>query len=419
MHQDDRQPTNARFVTLLYLCGLTFILYLDRMCIGKAAPFIQSELNLSTWQMGWVQAAFTIAYGLFEIPTGHLGDKYGSRSVLIRIVLWWSLFTALTGAAFGLWTLLVVRFLFGAGEAGALPNATRVVDRWFPKESRGRIRGIVHTPALIGGVVAPVFTALLIERFGWRSVFVLFGSLGVFWAIGFANWFRDDPSDHPLVNEEERELIGAPPKHEQVDHLPLGTIAQSPDVWLLSVVLMSGSATVYMLFSWYPSYLEKVFGVSNIVSGALNSAVMLGGALGCAIGGWVVDRAGKIVSERWKFSVVGTSGFAAASVCVALSALSPDPYLKSALLSLGCFGIHLHAGAWWGANSAIGGKHMGATFAMINSMGVFGAALAQLGFGYLPPERWTLAFVAAGAFLAIGAICWSQVDPRRKVFDQL
>src|SRR4051812_24943797 len=212
-----RPPTPAtrvRYTVLAFLCALTFILYIDRICISKAAPRIERDLDISHTAMGFVFGAFTVAYGLFEVPTGRWGDRYGSRGVLTRIVLWWSAFTALTGCVgrftldSGYWLnvpwldtvvpllldgfllLLLVRFLFGAGEAGALPNAARVVARWFPAGKRGAAQGIVNTSALLGGALAAVAAAYLIELVGWRWSFVLFDTLGVVWAGAFYTWFR-------------------------------------------------------------------------------------------------------------------------------------------------------------------------------------------------------------------------------------
>src|SRR6516165_9990472 len=138
-------PSRARFVLVLWLCGLAGVLYLDRICMAQAVQPIQDELTISETRMSFVMMAFTLAYGLFEVPTGWLGDRVGGRRVLTRIVLWWSAFTALTGAALGFGTLLAVRFLFGAGEAGAFPNAARVISRWYPVGERGRVQGLMLT----------------------------------------------------------------------------------------------------------------------------------------------------------------------------------------------------------------------------------------------------------------------------------
>ena len=411
------QASNARHVTLAYLCGLTLILYLDRMCIGKAAPFIQDELGLSDERMGYIHAAFMLSYGLFEVVTGHWGDRFGSRRVLIRIVLWWSAFTALTGAAGGFVVLLVVRFLFGAGEAGALPNVARVLDRWFPAGSRGRVRGFVHTPALLGGTVAPVLTAYLITTVGWRWVFVIYGSAGVVWAALFARWFRDDPASHPAVNAEELALIGPSPAPHPPGFPPLRPILGSRNIWLLAGVLSSGSVCVYLMFAWYATYLEKLRGISNVESGWWNSLIMLGGAAGCLTGGWFSDLARRhVANPRWRHPLVGGSGFALASVSLALAVFTDAVAGKSILMAVCCFGIHCHAGSWWGANSDMSGRHTAAVFGVINSFGVLAAAVAQVAFGRVPREQWDNAFLASAIFLAIGSLCWFLVDVRKPVF---
>src|SRR3984893_6655188 len=131
MNNSNEAPTNVRFGVLTFACALSMITYLDRVCFGTVAPFIQSEFELDDDKLGLLFGAFTLAYAGFEVPTGWLGDVFGPRKTLIRIVLWWSFFTALTGSIGlkvggivlgGLGTLIVIRFLFGIGEAGAYPN---------------------------------------------------------------------------------------------------------------------------------------------------------------------------------------------------------------------------------------------------------------------------------------------------------
>ncbi len=175
-------PTRVRYAVLAFLAGMTFILYLDRSCINQAAPYIKKELNLSDTDLGLIFNAFTLSYALFEIPAGRWGDRFGSRRILTRIVLWWSAFTALTGAGFGFGSLLVIRFLFGAGEAGALPNSARVLRQWFPDSVRGRAQGFVTTAMMFGGAIAPVTSQLLMNLVTWRWTFAIFALLGVAWA---------------------------------------------------------------------------------------------------------------------------------------------------------------------------------------------------------------------------------------------
>lgn len=412
------RPTSARYVTLGFLCALTFILYLDRMCIGQAATSIEQDLQLSKWQMSWVHAAFFIAYGLFEVIAGHWGDRFGSRLVLIRIVAWWSIFTALTGASSGFAMLIATRFLFGAGEAGALPNASRLVDRWFPQEERGKVRSIVQLPALIGATVAPIATAYLIEAFTWRWVFAIYGAVGLVWSVMFAWWFRETPAEHSSVNAAELVLIGKAPPPPEVHGLPWREILASRNVWLLSGVLSAGASCVTLIASWYPTYLVNLHNVSKVESGYWFSLIMLGGALGCFSGGYFADQAAKrIANMRWTFSLVGGTCFALAAICMLAGALCPVVSLKSLGFAGAVFFIQAHASSWWGANSEMSGSHSAAVFGVINSAGALVSAVPQLGFGAVPKEQWDMCFLLMAMLLVGGCVCWFAVDVRKHVFS--
>src|SRR5882672_9673902 len=166
----------GRVLTFAFL--LAVITYLDRVCISAAAPFIMDDLHLSVLQMSAVFSAFTLAYSLFEIPSGWLGDVAGPRRVLTRIVLWWSGFTMLTGAAQGMTSLVSIRFLFGAGEAGAFPNIACSFSRWFPPRERGRATGVMMLGSRVGGMLSVPIALLLIRGWGWRQTFVAFGAVG-------------------------------------------------------------------------------------------------------------------------------------------------------------------------------------------------------------------------------------------------
>src|SRR5207249_10906174 len=182
---------------------------LDRVTISVTRPDVARDLNLSATQMGYVFSAFYFAYALFEIPTGWWGDRVGTRRVLTRIVCWWSAFTVLTGAAFSYPSLVVIRFVFGSGEAGAWPNVARTFSRWFPREERGRAQGIFFMGAhLAGGLTPLLVTALLSAGLQWRTLFAMFGSIGFVWAFAWRYWFRDTPAEHPAVSFAERAAIG-------------------------------------------------------------------------------------------------------------------------------------------------------------------------------------------------------------------
>jgi len=172
------RPTNVRFRVLSLLVLLASLTYMDRLCISVAAPAIMQEFKFSPVQMGYIFSAFTFAYAIFEIPSGWFGDYFGTRKALTRIVLWWSAFTMLTGATMGFTSLFIVRLLFGAGEAGAIPNSASTVSRWFPAAQRGRAMGGVCIGHAIGAAATPPIVFKLIEWQGWRSTFVEIGALG-------------------------------------------------------------------------------------------------------------------------------------------------------------------------------------------------------------------------------------------------
>src|SRR5439155_6979396 len=279
------RPSRARLVVLAFLCSLSFVLYLDRVCIAQAVTPIEREMDISHTRMSLILMAFTLAYGLFEIPVGHWGDRVGAHRVVTRIAVTWSAFTALTAAFWNFWSLLIVRFLFGAGEAGAYPNVARVIRRWFPAGQRGRVQGLFMTCALLGATFAPVVAAYLIELFGWRWVFVIFGLTGVAWGVAFAAWFRDDPHTHPAVNAAERALIGpaadlgSQPASDETG-IPWRTIRGNRTLWLLGAIMVLISFNSYLYISWYPTYLQDARGVPQLSSGWLSSLVLFAGAAG-------------------------------------------------------------------------------------------------------------------------------------------
>ena len=182
--------TRVRYRVVALATALAMVTYLDRVAIGTLAPAIRRDLGLTAVQMGWVFTVFQLAYGLFEVPTGRWADRVGTRFVLARIVIWWSVLTAATAAAFSYPIMLAVRFLFGVGEAGAWPCVARTFSRWIPRNERGRAQGIFFagahliaglTPAfIVGGGLLGRWPGML-SVMSWRGVFVDFGLVGLLW----------------------------------------------------------------------------------------------------------------------------------------------------------------------------------------------------------------------------------------------
>lgn len=450
-------PTRARYLVLVFLATLVFVLYIDRVCIAKAEISIREELGLSKSQMGFVFGAFTFAYGLFEVPTGRWGDRFGSRGVLTRIVLWWSAFTALTGCVWkfslgssyqlsiGGWSisaaivcnslvlLMLIRFLFGAGEAGALPNTARVISRWIPVHERGWSQGIILTSMQLGAVVSPVVATYLIKGVGWRWSFAIFGSLGIVWGALFYWWFRDDPAQHPAVNDTERLLIArgtlAAGGGDEHPPIPWRRVLSSLNVWLLGLIISSSAFASYMYMFWLPTYLVEGRGVSQDMSGWLAALSLGGGAVGALCGGPLSTRVVEWTGERrWSRRLLGFTMVASAGLFLGGSVYLDSPIAACLCISAACFCGHAMVSNWWATVMEISGTHLGALFGLMNSMGVPGAFFSPIFLGQFADYRkaegfsgrdqWDPAFVIYAGVLFFGATCWLLVDPTKSAVER-
>jgi MFS family permease len=426
------QPTWVRYRVLAFLAAMTFILYLDRACINQAAPIIKEELHITETQKGWIFGAFTIAYALFEIPAGRWGDRFGSRRIMTRIVLWWSFFTAITGAAFGFGSLLVIRFLFGAGEAGALPNSARVLREWFPDSSRGRAQGIVTTAMLLGGAASYTSSQWLIDRVGWRWSFAVFAGLGVIWAAAFYFWFRDDPAEHKETNEAERTLISAGRKSSAVSvthgAIPWRAVARSANIWYLSAIMITMSAMSELMSSWYPTYLQAARGASQSISGQLTSLVLFPGVLAAFLGGWLSDWLVQTTgNRRWGRTAQAVVGAGLAAFGILASILTDSTTIAAGFIALVAFGVQLQLPAWWACATQVSGRHLGAIFGLMNMMGGVGRLFSQIFVGGFADWRKSLGYTGRAQwdpslYIYIGValtamILWALVNPLKSVDD--
>lgn len=427
----EEEPTRVRYGVLAFLAAMTFVLYLDRVCIGQAGPRIQEQLGISDMWWGAVAAVFSVSYVLFEIPTGRWGDRFGSRGVLTRIVVWWSIFTVLTGAANGLVMLLIVRFMFGAGEAGALPNAARVLRVWFPESFRARAQGIIATSMLLGGAIAPMAAQAMINVFDWRGAFAVFGLLGLAWAGAFYIWFRDDPTVHPAVNRAERKLIAQgrladDGQFQAHSAIPWRQVFRSVDIWLLGGAMFMMAAIYNLLVTWYPKYLQYARGATPNQSSALTSLVFGVGALGCLSGGWLSDwltiRTGSL---RWGRTLQCIFGAALAAVGIAASLLVDSTTLSAVFVAFACLGVQIQVPAWWACATQVSGRHVGALFGMMNMIGNTGGIVSPLFLGWFLEMmksqgrsgrlQWDPGFAVYIALALIGLVFWLLIDPRRTV----
>jgi ACS family glucarate transporter-like MFS transporter len=416
------RPTHARYGVIVFAVTLAILSYISRVSIAQAAPLIMRDLHLTQVQMGQVFGAFGLAYALFEIPSGWLGDWIGPRRVLFRIVIWWSAFTALTGWMWSLSTLWMTRFLFGAGEAGAFPNLTKVFTTWLPRRERLRAQSIMWTAARWAGAFTPKIVVITLLFMSWRWAFVFFGSLGVVWAAFFLLWFRDDPHTHPSVNAAEGALIGEAGKNASGHgDVPWGRLLRSRSVWLLWAQYFCLSFPWYFYITWLPDYLQRYWKLSPSESGTLAVLPLLLGGLGCAFCGWVsrhVTRAlGSVTKSR---RLLSSSGFAGAAVLMLIAIQMKTPVTAMIAMGLASFFNDLAMPPAWAACMDVGGKYAGTVAGSMNMMGNLAGYAAPVIGGYIvhgEPVRYIYFLYLMAAVYALGTFCWPWIDPVTSIDD--
>jgi MFS family permease len=413
------RPTRARYAVLLFVFLAAFVTYLDRVCISVAAPHMQRDLQLSQIQFAWVFTVFYIAYGIFEIPTAWLGDRWGQRRMLIRIVGCWSLFTILTGMVRSLGMLLTTRAVFGAAEAGAFPTLSRALSRWFPLDERSRANGIMWMGARSGGALAPPLAVAIVTFMGWRYAFALFGLVGLIWCAAFLFWYRDDPADHPLVNAGELHLIrsGAASPPQAGERVPWKTLLLNPTIIALFCSYFASGFGFQFFVTWLPTYLIREHGVTLQMSGVLSGLPLAAGAIGCLTGGvvadWITRRTGSVVIGRRS---VGVSGFLLGAAGYTAAIYGHSAGVAIAFLALASGAHDMTLPVLWATTTDVGGRFGGTASGLVNFASSLSGMLAPMSAALL--ERlfgsFHAVFFAAAAMYLMGAALWLIIDPQKR-----
>lgn len=416
------RPTRVRYGVVGLMVTLAMVTYLDRVCIGKLAPDIMRDLSLSKEQMSWVFSSFALAYAIFEVPTAWWADRKGTRSVLTRIVLWWSALTMVTAGAFNYGTMLVIRFLFGAGEAGAWPCVARTFSKWIPPLQRGRVQGIFFAGAHLAGGITPIIAASLNGLIGWRWVFVVFGTVGVGWVIVWHHCFRNEPSEHPATNAAERELIAAgrttAASHHEGWPYWKRLLAHRNTLPLCLSYIPNGTV-FYFCITWLPTYLQEKHNFSAGSLAFFSGLPLLTAVVGDLTGGAVTDWAVRRFGLRAGRAAVGGCGNLVAALALFGASVAPHPVVAICLISLAVTAAMFTLGAQWAVCQEIGGAHVGVVSAAMNTAGQIGAIGGPPMVTYLLARftDWNAPVLAIGALFLAGAACWLFIDPRDKVFE--
>jgi MFS family permease len=411
--------SRARVTVLWFAFLLAFVTYLDRVCISAAAPYISDELHLTTGQMGVALSAFALAYAVFEIPSGWLADVIGPRKVLTRIVLWWSAFTMLTATAGGYLSLVAIRFLFGAGEAGALPSASNCLARWFPMSERGKANGVLLFGTRVGGMVSVPLVLQIIRVWGWRASFVVVGTVGLVWAAAWYAWYRDSPASHPAVSASELAWIQQDGQGTQDRHAdtPWRAIVGSANLWAICAMYFTYGYGLYFYFTWLPTYLIRVLGFSDLSGGLLAGLPFLCAGAANLAGGWLTDVLARTHGLRTARCHLGFASFFTGAVLTFASTLVPQPVAKAILLAVALGSVDLALSACWAVCLDIGRTHAGVVTGCMNTFSNLGGVLTPLVVAYAVEQwqSWTIPFYVTAVVYAAGALVWLAIDPTRPI----
>jgi sugar phosphate permease len=414
------RPTRVRHMVLGLTVLVYMITYMDRVIISTALPVIRSQFGFSLVTAGWILGSFRWAYALFQLPGGWLGDRVGPRRALTMIVAWWSAFTALTGLAWSAASMIVIQFLFGMGEAGAFPIATRSLSRWMLPSERGYAQGVTHAGSRLGAALARPLAVLLLAGFGWRMPFFAFGAVGVVWAVLWFSYYRDTPAEHPGVNEAECELIQSAsggPRAATGAPVPWRRLLASPTLWALCVMYFCYQYGLVVYLDWFPTYLKESRGFSLTAMGIFSSLPLLAGVVGDLAGGWLTDLLFRHTKNiKLSRRLVGMAGFLIAAAAILPATFTKDPKLCVAFSCLAFGGLELTIGVSWAIPMDIAGDFAGSAAALMNMCGNIGGAIAPTLVAYLASGYgWNVPFVVGSCFSVVGALIYSRIDASRRI----
>ena len=405
-------------IILLMLVILGMVTFLDRINISVAGSSIMHDLGLSPSQWGWVQSAFILSYGLMQIPMGWLGDRFGHRSILALIVLWWSAFTAFTGMVGGLASLLVIRFMFGIGEAGSSPCSTGVISRWFEKHEVGKAQGYVWAASRMGGALTPFVVIPVMMWVGWRSAFYLLGALGVVWAVIWYFYYKEKG----VVESEQMSAdhLSSAGSQTPTGHLSLSSLTSSLNFWLLCAMYFFYAFGSWFFFSWFPTFMELGRGFDKTELTYAVAVPFIMSMIGNIVGGHLTDKLSGKYGIKVGRKALGSASLAVSAICMFLAAFIPGKMAVFVFLSL-CFGIFdLMLPSAWALCIDLGKQHAGTLSGAMNTAGNIGGFCCGILFGELVQQsgNYNLPLYMIALMLIISSILFALINPEKPIIKR-
>ena len=399
---------------------LTVLLYIDRACISAAKEEISRDLNFDLTDFGWVMAIFTLGYALFQTPSGKWADKKGPRGVITSIVAIWSVLTSMTGAAWNFTSMMVIRFLFGAGEAGAFPSLAKVVYNWFPVKERGIIQGINFSGSRIGAAFALPLVAIIISSVGWRISFFIFGMVGVLFAVLWYWLFRNTPEESGAISEQEKRYILETREQSSSKgkgNLSFRKIISTRNIWLAMFQYMASNFTFYFTLTWMYPYLKDRFALGGVEAGLYSMVPLFAGAVGNWVSGLWVDSLYKRRNVKISRRLPAIAGFILAAFGMLMMARIDTPQLAIIFLAIAIFGADMTLSPSWAFCIDIGKENAGVVSGTMNMAGNLGAFVTIIAFPYL--YEWTGSFqpffYVCMVLSAIAIALWLAMDPNKSI----
>lgn len=400
-----KKKWKVRYSVLLVLWLCWLFSFLDRMVITIALPFIGEDLNLSKTAQGLLISMFFAGYALFQIPGGMLSDKFGFRRVVSVAILWWSVFTSLTGVIFGYPLFLLVRFVFGLGEACLPGGSYKAIATYFPSKQRGTATGIQSTVNTLGPAVAAIVAAAIIGLYGWRVVFIVMGIPGI--AIGLYIWFKfkDNPKDHPKISKEElaelEEDVKEKSPGKEKSAVSLKELFKKPILWQMALIWFFFDITFWGFTSWLPSYLINEKGLSLMDTGIYSALPYLVGTVAIVLGGYVSDK--MKANRKWVFIPNALAGGVALYFMFQASSLT----MVITFQCLAAFFMFMAQGGFWAlVVDSFSAKIMASGSATVNCFGSIAGFISPFLMGYMidTSGSYNSSFILMIVALVIAAI---------------